>query len=498
MKKLTAIILCITLCIVMMGCNGRKAIENYPGMAPETGDAEEETGNDAGSVEEVKYSDGKAFYTVKGGHGENAYRVEAEIVGDEKDTFPVYDIKFWDMRTQDLYNLSAYLVGARDANYLLPLDIADEEYLANRLVILEKRRDKLLEKGKEVNHAITSEMEAIKKEMSRDDFSSRFTVPSPTVPELIDLHDYYESEYGVETDLQFSFSENVDPDGNVLRLDVIKYRGATSMKLYYVDYNYDDSNNYYLGSSEQVLPASFDKIDKGSCEELAMNFISTLDIGEMELTRTFPACDYGAFKDGSEDHAYEKAAYCCFCYPNIKGKQRPCNSATDFFSNNTNATRPLITAHNITTILAEGEEQYTSYEGDSGSVNDTGLYDSFCVCVGEGGKPIEVLATNLIYGYEIKTEKAKQLPFSDIDLCAQKYLAYSAVHDTEGNEKTIDRIELGMCRTIGENGSMFMVPAWYYLLKSTEVNPLQEPVMAVNAIDGSIIDVKAGGTTVTF
>ena len=147
MKKLTAIILCMTLCISITGCGGRKAIENYPGMA-ETDTAEAETVNEAGSVEEVKYSDGKAFYVVKGGHGENVYHVDAEIVGDAADTYPVYDIKFWDMRAQDLYNLSAYLVGARDANYLLPLDIADEEYLANRLVILEERRDKLLEKGK--------------------------------------------------------------------------------------------------------------------------------------------------------------------------------------------------------------------------------------------------------------------------------------------------------------------------------------------------------------
>lgn len=495
-KRLVAIVCVMTLGLSLVGCGSRKAIDDYPGMVPGDG-SESEVVSEEGSIAELAYSEGKVSYIARGQRGEDVYKVNADIVGNPSDTYPVYDIKFWDMRSQDLYNLSAFIVGARDAEYLLPLDIADEDYLNNRLDTLEKRRDKLLEKGKEATHAITTEIEAIERELSKPDLATRFTVPAPTVAQLVDLHDYYLSEYGVETDLQFCFSENVDPAGNVIRLDVFKYHGNISLKCYYEDYNYSDSNNYYLGSSEQDLPVSFDKINKSECEALAMNFIESVGIGGLTLTNTYPACDYGAYTDESGTHAYEKPAYCCFFSLDVNDRVRPANSVTDTYSNNITETRPLITADNVTTIFSGGEDSYT-YNGYSIPASDAAMYDSFCVCVGADDRPIEVLSTNILEDIEMKTEKAKLLSFNDIDACAQKYLAYLAAHDTEGYERTIDRIELGMCRAIGEKGNLFMVPAWYYMLSTEADKPLPEPVMAVNAIDGSIIDVKAGGATVTF
>lgn len=496
-KRIIPLVVCsLVLCSLLSGCGKRKAINNYPGMEPV--DIEEAANeNKDGSVDEAKYSDGKVFYMARGQHGESVYRVDAEVAGDPADTYPVYDLKYWNMNTADLYSVSAFLIGARDAEYLLPIELADEDYLANRLDVLEKRRDQLLEKGKEVSHALTTEIDEIHEAMNDPNLANKFTLPSPRVPEFNDLHDFYEAKYGVDVDLQFMFAENVSPEGDVLRLDVIRYRGNTTLKLYTVDYNYDDSNNYYLGSSEKMLPVSFDNIDGKACEELGSHLLEAMDIGGYICTKTLPACDFGRFTDVPGEHSYEKPAYCSFYSLGINGRTRPSTDATSFFSHNTTSSSPVVSAENITTIFAQGEDVY-SYGEYTIPANDAIMYDSICICIGENDKAIEIYVTNIIRDVVIKTEKAQLLPFVDADACAQKYLAYLAAHESPGYEVTINRIELGMCRALGETGAWYMVPAWYYLEKTSEDNPLQKPIMAVNAIDGSIIDVQAGGTTKTF
>ena len=483
----------IILCMAMIGCGSPKEITNYPGMEGVEA-AEGETGES--TVVNVNYSEGKVSYIAKGSKGENVFSVNAQVVGDEKDTYPVYDIKYADMSQTNLINVSAFLVGGRQAEVLMPLEIADEDYLANRLAVLEKRRDKMIEKGKEAAHAVTAEIEAIQEEMDKGNFGSKFTVQKPDFIQFIDLHDYYEAEYGVDVNLQFSFVEAEGPDGLTRRFDVIKFNGNTSFHYYTVDYNYNSSNSYYLGLNESALPASFDKLDASECEALGRSLIDFIGISGYECTKTFPACDYGDFTDG-EKHAYEKPAYCSFYTAEVNGKVRPCNSATDFYSNNMTETRPLISADNICTVFSGGTDVYT-YDGYVIPAGDACMYDSTCICIGENEQLIEAFSTNMLGDVKIKTDKAKLLSFEDVDGCAQNYFAYLAAHENPGYEVTVDRVELGMCRTIGENDSMFMVPAWYYLAKADDGNPLQEPVMAVNAIDGSIINVKGGGITVVY
>lgn len=483
----------IILCFALIGCGSPQTITDYPGMEGVEA-VEGETGES--SIVNVNYSEGKVSYIAKGTKGENVFNVNAQIVGDEKDTYPVYDIKYWDMPQSELINISAFLVGGRQAEVLMPLEIADEDYLANRLVTLEKRRDKHLEKGREVPHAITSEIEAIQEEMNSGNLSSKFTVQKPDFIQFIDLHDYYEAEYGVDVNLQFSFVEAEGPDGEIRRLDVIKFNGNTSFNYYNVDYNYYDSDDYYLALSESSLPVSFDKLDAAECEALGMSLFNSLGVSRYTCTKTFPACEYGAFTEG-EKHAYEKPGYCSFYTMEVNGKTRPCNAATDVYSNNMTDTKPLISAKNVCTIFSGGADVYT-YNGYSVAAGETCLYDSTCVCIGENERLIEAYVTNMLGDIKVKTDKAKLLSFEDVDGCAQNYMSYLAANEKPDSEVTIDRIELGMCRTIGENDSMFMVPAWYYLIKADDGNPLQMPLMAVNAIDGSIIDVGAGGTAVVF
>lgn len=483
----------IILCFALIGCGSPQTITDYPGMeGAEVVDGETEEA----TIVNVNYSDGKVSYITKGSKGENVYNINAQIVGDEKDTYPVYDIKYTDMSQAELINVSAFLVGARQAEVLMPIEIADEDYLANRLVTLEKRRDKQIEKGQEVSHSITTEIDAIQKEIDKGNFGSKFTVQKPDFIQFTDLHDYYEAEYGVDVDLQFSFVEAQGPDGFTRRFDVVKFNGNTSFNFYTVDYNYNSSDNYYLGMSESELPASFDKLDAGECEALGRSLIDFIGMSKYTCTKTFPACEYGALTD-DDKHAHERPAYCSFYTPEVNGKVRPCTRATDFYSNNVTETRPIISADNICTIFSEGADIYT-YGGCSVPSGDAGMYDSTCICIGENELLIEASSTNVLGDVKIKTDKAKLLPFEDVDKCAQSYLAYLATNDNPGYEVNIDRIELGMCRTIGENDSMFMVPAWYYLIKADDGNPLQMPLMAVNAIDGSIIDVGAGGTAVVF
>lgn len=496
MRMILPCLLIISISSSLIGCGGRKAIDNYPGM--ETASSTDDENSEAdGSISELNYSDGKVFYMARGQHGENVIKVDAEIIGDPKDTYPVYDIKYWDAKEADLINITTYLIGGRSAELLLPIEIADEDYLVNRLELLKERQDKFMEKGKEVPKSVTKEIEAIQAQLSSPDLNSGVKLSKPDRVHAIDLHDYYEAEYGVDVDLKFCFAENETEDGDIVRLDFITYKGNTSMKYYTADYNYNDSNHYYLAESENLLPVNFDRISASGAEEYSAGLLTRLGFGGFICTNTFPACDYGSFTDVYGEHSYEKPAYCSFFSAEVEGRHRPCNSATDFFSDNMTSTHPVINAENICTIFSGGTEMYV-YGEDSVPANDTSTYDSTCVCIGENDKIIEVYATNILDDVQVKTKQAKLLPFEDADACAQKYLTYIAAHDLEGYEKKVNRIELGMCRTIGEKGNLFMVPAWYYLLSTSADNPLQEPLMAVNAIDGSIIDVQAGGTTVTY
>ena len=102
---------------------------------------------------------------------------------------------------------------------------------------------------------------------------------------------------------------------------------------------------------------------------------------------------------------------------------------------------------------------------------------------------------------ELKTDNAQLLSFDQIDTQAQNYLEYFAndIDEFEHYKTTqIDTIELSMARTTDDNGNYYMVPAWYYFLKSGQLQVDKRSAVCINAIDGSIIDIEHGGNTITI
>ena len=93
---------------------------------------------------------------------------------------------------------------------------------------------------------------------------------------------------------------------------------------------------------------------------MARGLLDAIGLSSMECIKRYPACDYGAFADIAGKHAHEKPAYCCFFSEKVNDRTRPCNSATDFYSNNMTSTRPILSASTITTIFAHGEGSHAT------------------------------------------------------------------------------------------------------------------------------------------
>jgi hypothetical protein len=96
---------------------------------------------------------------------------------------------------------------------------------------------------------------------------------------------------------------------------------------------------------------------------------------------------------------------------------------------------------------------------------------------------------------EINTENAALLSFSNMDEMAQEYMKNIAdkVIDSKTTEK-ISEVEFGLGRVSDETGESFsLIPMWYYFSKNySDLYVNRDALFAVNAIDGSIIDVNTG------
>jgi hypothetical protein len=98
---------------------------------------------------------------------------------------------------------------------------------------------------------------------------------------------------------------------------------------------------------------------------------------------------------------------------------------------------------------------------------------------------------------EINTENAALLSFSNVDEMAQEYMRNIAdkIYDSSVTEK-ISEVEFGLGRVSDDEGESFsLIPMWYYFQDGKSWSAIyvhREPLFAINAIDGSIIDVSTG------
>jgi len=477
--KWIAGVLAVVTGISLLGCGGPRKVENYPGTEPkETVEKQEDV--------QAVYDGNKVTYRIGGKGG--TLKVNAEIIGDTQLDFPVYTYQNLEMKEADLINVENYLLNRRNTNIILPLEIADAEYVANRIELLTERVNQYEEKGLELPPCVSAELEELNRLQKEDSFESRYTMADPGRVCFLSLKDYYKQEYNVDADTEFSFSEALTEDGELVRFDVIKNNGNLYVHLYRVNALMNQPPEYELAARETDLPVKFDQLDAKVCEASAKDILSRVGFEQFDCIGTYPIYEYGT-KDSAEKPLYEQPGYCCFFGANVQGRLRLCTALSDFYSGSSVLTSPTLNSANICTKLASGEPELLDPDFT------TTAYDCISVCVDAEGLVDVYLVNPTGYG-ETKTLKAQLMDFKDVDGKAQKYfekyMEQSAAKDIE-----IDRIELGICRTVEED-HFTAVPAWYYFSADSGESPLPMPVAAVNAMDGTIIDIAHGGQTIEY
>jgi hypothetical protein len=92
---------------------------------------------------------------------------------------------------------------------------------------------------------------------------------------------------------------------------------------------------------------------------------------------------------------------------------------------------------------------------------------------------------------EISTEAAVLLSFDDMNSMAKAYFEnqYLTDNDLSGAEEPmeINVIELGLAQITGDDGSSYLVPAWYYAYDASDGAYAENAIGIFNAIDGSVI-----------
>jgi hypothetical protein len=213
----------------------------------------------------------------------------------------------------------------------------------------------------------------------------------------------------------------------------------------------------YGASPGTVVSCQYTEDD---AKTLAEDFMNELGFTDYAVNAVYPAKSYGDSADGSVD------GYLIYFGRRAK--------------NMTTVYQDWLT---LGTLLSYTDDVAYGYEGGWIYVNDAGVYECGVV------NPMSV--------EKINTENAALLSFSSVDEMAQEYMKNIAdkVFDSSTTEK-ICEVEFGLGRVSDDEGESFsLIPMWYYFQDGKSWSAIyvhREALFAINAIDGSIIDVSSG------
>jgi hypothetical protein len=125
------------------------------------------------------------------------------------------------------------------------------------------------------------------------------------------------------------------------------------------------------------------------------------------------------------------------------------------------------------------------------SVDEAYLYEHIELAVTDDGV-MEMTLYTPSEVEEISTDSAVLLSFDDMNKMAKtyfenEYLVDNNLEDAEAPME-INVIELGLAQVTGEDGSSYLVPAWYYAYDDSNGIYAKSAVAVFNAIDGSVIN----------
>ncbi len=483
----TVMVLSLMYILSICGCGNRPEEINYPQSETKTQDVS------APDEKIIAMSpDGRIRYDVTDSKGTMAYKIDAEVIRKETD-YPVIEVMMSSsLHDHALIDLFSDFFDRGTMEIVLPPDIAQQEYVRERIALLENRAKEY--DGSEVPKALKMEIGELTEIEEKADYNSRYTIPCPKEPIIIDLQEYYDTSSDYNCDAQCCFIEG-KVDGELYRVDYIYFNGSWSIRIYRPENYYGMGDRKYIVGGENNNQSDFESDDFNP--ETAANTADVfmgkiLGVFESDFINCYPVNIFGDLKETGE-HYYDNPGYLLFSSVMPSYTNRPVTCYTDFYGDWACSTNPLILSCDVTRINKLDDFIYNSlgYEGSS--------FENLSVVVDEKGVE-EVIMCNTMGIMKVKTSHAELLPFEKINETAQRELSLLADQNRDlikNRSYDIDRIQLGMTK-VESDGHSYLIPAWYFFKSDASQQTLPEPLLCLNAIDGSTIDIAHGGITSTL
>lgn len=494
-KRIIALFFVTTTLIV--GCGGSSVVEEYPYMDNEQ--VKESAQNATEETVSANISGDTVKFDITDSKGNTIYSVNAEKKEDDNPSYTVVQIGYQEFDDTVINELVNCFFDEGSVRVLMPYYIGETDYLDERSAELKSRKEKYEGAGEEVPRYIEEELKNIEKVLGMPSASKYEKIPCPDTPKYIDLVDYYSKKGVIQDEIGFSYVEGTI-DGVYYRMDYISFMNSRSLRLYREQSNTDIGEFYTLLEKDEYLPQEEGAIARKEAEEKFVELLKKFVDGDIPTNSitTYPARVYGNMDN--QDLLYQKSGYQCFYSADVDGHVFPTTMYTNFYGTDYVGTNLVINPQNLVDIAGhESILDALTIEKTDGSDTYYNGYQSIGACFDSDGL-VELYITNPMgdAGQNFKyIQNTPMISFEEVNERASAYLKYIADNYSTSSVTEINHIELGMCRIVS-NDDYFLIPAWYYLTSGETGSVLERPVVVVNAIDGTIIDVSKGGVVVEF
>lgn len=501
MRKRVIALLVATI-TVLAGCGEKKVVEEYPNM--DSAQVKEQAESVTEAPEQPAVKGDKVEYEITNNKGNVVYRINAQKQGDESESYTVVQIGYQKFDDAIIEEMANNIFDEGSIRVIMPYLVAEADYLNDRQMELESRKAQYSGSGVEVPRYIEQELDNIEKVFGMPNTKNYEKIACPDTPQYIDLVDYYSKKGIVQDEIGFCYMEGTI-DGEYYRMDCMSLMNNRTIHIYREQSNVDQGEYYTLLESEEYLPENDDAITQKEAESQFNEIMRkvTGDESDMMKVTTYPVRLFGAIEN--QGLLYQNSGYQCFYSSYVDGHFFPVTSLTDFCSLSFQGTHIPVNPQNIVDIVGhENIFDALTLEKSKGSRTYYNGYQSIGACFDEKGL-VDLYITNPMgsAGQNFKyIQNTPMISFEEADERARAYLRYAIdnnlhINDSDSSVTEIKTIELAMCRLVS-NDDYYIIPAWYYLAKSNNADVLDRPIVVVNAIDGTIIDVQKGGVIVDF
>lgn len=487
MKRIILLVGMAYLLIFMSGCGQIKEVSDYPS------DKDELTAENDKTENEKK--EDTLNYIVYGSGDKSVFEVNAEKIADLDTDYPVYEVLPRDISDEDIQDYVKKTFDEGSTFVVLPYFLTQSDYVEKRITVMENRKEEYTSKGEEVPLYIEEDLTNLYDRRESTHLNEVYTIPYENTPKWIDLENFYSTQMSSDAQCRFCFVEGAI-DGVYYRMEFTDYQNNFMIKLVRLRDFFDGSDTLYQMVDKEHLPFNKDacQLTEEEAVEQSEDFLTKWGVKDYTSIAVYPVAIYGQLKDGGQYPDSTQSGYICYFAKQVDGKTRPFHSSIENFTN-------LIPSYdNLLSIPAYQEEDwFVTSEIEKGTGVYRPGYEYLCVSVTDQGIMDCIWNSPSDVG-NVRTDKTELLDFDKIDSCAQQYLKFVSGTDDYVYYwlPVIDRVELSMCRVTNDNTQYYMVPAWYYFIHSDSIEVTKESAVVVNAIDGSIIDVKRGGSSIAF